>query len=43
MGDTEICAIVRERQVFKRDSIVEFAPRLDKVHLFDAKTTMAIR
>jgi multiple sugar transport system ATP-binding protein len=43
LGDNEICAIVRERQVFKRDSIVEFAPRLDKVHLFDAKTTMAIR
>ena len=43
LGDNEICSIVRERQVFKRDSIVEFAPRLDKVHLFDAKTTMAIR
>jgi multiple sugar transport system ATP-binding protein len=43
LGDDEICAIVRERQEFKRDSIVEFAPRLDKVHLFDAKTTMAIR
>ncbi|MGB8313290.1 MAG: sn-glycerol-3-phosphate ABC transporter ATP-binding protein UgpC [Aestuariivirga sp.] len=43
VGNHEICAIVRERQVFKRDSIVEFAPRLDKVHLFDAKTTMAIR
>ena len=43
LGDNEICAIIRERQIFKRDSIVEFAPRLDKVHLFDAKTAMAIR
>ena len=43
LNDIEICAIVRDRQVFKRDSMVEFAPRLDKVHLFDAKTSMAIK
>ena len=40
---TEICAIIRDRQVFKRDSIVDFAPQLEKVHLFDANTKMAIR
>jgi multiple sugar transport system ATP-binding protein len=43
LNDVEICAIIRDRQVFIRDSYVEFAPRLDKVHLFDAKTTMAIK
>ena len=43
VGEDEICAIVRERQSFKRDSLVEFAPRLDKVHLFDAKSGLAIR
>jgi multiple sugar transport system ATP-binding protein len=43
VGDHEVCAIVRERQTFKRDSMVEFAPRLDKVHLFDAKSTLALR
>jgi multiple sugar transport system ATP-binding protein len=42
-GTHEICAIVRERLEFARDSIVQFAPRLDKVHLFDAQTTIAIR
>jgi multiple sugar transport system ATP-binding protein len=42
-GIHEICAIVRERLEFARDSIVQFAPRLDKVHLFDAQTTIAIR
>jgi multiple sugar transport system ATP-binding protein len=43
LNEIEICAIVRDRQIFKRDSMVEFAPRLDKVHLFDAKTSMAIK
>lgn len=43
LNDVEICAIIRGREVFTRGSIVEFAPRLDKVHLFDAKTTMAIK
>lgn len=43
LEDGEICAIIRDRQSFTRGNIVEFAPRLDKVHLFDAKTTMAIR
>jgi multiple sugar transport system ATP-binding protein len=43
LDDVEICAIVRDRQVFMRDSMVDFAPRLDKVHLFDAKTSMAIK
>jgi multiple sugar transport system ATP-binding protein len=42
-GTHEVCSIVRERLEFMRDSIVQFAPRLDKVHLFDAQTTMAIR
>jgi multiple sugar transport system ATP-binding protein len=43
LEDGEICAIIRDRQSFTRGSIVEFAPRMDKIHLFDAKTTMAIR
>jgi multiple sugar transport system ATP-binding protein len=42
-GTHEVCSIVRERREFMRDSIVQFTPRLDKVHLFDAQTTMAIR
>ena len=43
LDKSEICAIIRDRQIFKRDSIVDFAPQLDKVHLFDANTKMAIR
>jgi multiple sugar transport system ATP-binding protein len=43
VDDSEICAIVRERQEFARGSMVEFAPRLEKVHLFDAKTAAVIR
>ena len=43
LNDIEICAIIRDREVFKRGSVVEFAPRLDKVHLFDATTMMAIK
>ena len=43
LEESEICSIVRDRQSFTRGSVVEFAPRLDRVHLFDAKTTMAIR
>ncbi len=42
VANHEICAIVRERQQFKRDSIVQFAPKLEKVHLFDAQTTLAL-
>ena len=43
LDKAEICAIIRDRQVFKRDSLVEFAPQLDKIHLFDAATKLAIR
>ena len=43
LDKSEICAIIRDRQVFKRDSIVEFAPQLDKIHLFDAATNLAMR
>ena len=43
LDKTEICAIIRDRKMFKRDSIIEFAPVLEKIHLFDAKTKMAIR
>ena len=42
VDENEICAIVRQRQEFKRGSVVQFAPRLDKVHLFDEASGKAI-
>ncbi len=38
LGEDEICAVLRERVDVKRGETVNLAPRLDKVHLFDAET-----
>jgi multiple sugar transport system ATP-binding protein len=42
-GSDEICAVLRDRARLKRGEIVSFAPRLDKVHLFDAESGVVIR
>ncbi|MBK8769813.1 MAG: sn-glycerol-3-phosphate ABC transporter ATP-binding protein UgpC [Rhizobiales bacterium] len=42
MGEEEICAVLRERADLKRGSTVSLAPRLDRVHLFDADTGKAL-
>lgn len=41
-GSQEVCAVIRDRQVLTRDSIVEFAPDLAQVHLFDQNTGLVI-
>ena len=41
-GGDEICAILRERLDVKRGMALQLAPRLDKVHLFDDASGMAI-
>jgi multiple sugar transport system ATP-binding protein len=41
-GD-EMCAVIRDRVDVVRGNEIEFAPRLDKVHLFDAESGQAIR
>ncbi len=42
VGEKEVCAIIRERQILKRGQDVQLAPDLDKVHLFDAESGKAI-
>ena len=42
VGGEEICAITEDRQAYPRGSVIELAPRLDKVHLFDAESGKAI-
>jgi multiple sugar transport system ATP-binding protein len=38
LGEEEICAVLRDRLSIKRGDRVGLAPRLDRVHLFDAAT-----
>ena len=42
LGGQEVCAITQERVALKREQKVELAPRLDKVHLFDAASGKVI-
>ncbi len=42
VGSKEICAILRERVDIKRGGKINLAPRLDRVHLFDAASGNAI-
>jgi multiple sugar transport system ATP-binding protein len=42
MGEKEVCAIIRERKALKRGEMIQLAPDLDKVLLFDAESGMAI-
>ncbi|MCA0432150.1 MAG: sn-glycerol-3-phosphate ABC transporter ATP-binding protein UgpC [Proteobacteria bacterium] len=42
-GGEEVCAVLRERFDLKRGMEIGLAPRLDKVHLFNAETGIAIR
>ena len=41
-GEDEICAILRERTALKRGDKVGLAPRLDRIHLFDAESGKAL-
>ena len=38
LGEDEVCAVLRERIPAKRGDMVSLAPRLDKVHVFDAES-----
>ena len=42
MGAVELCAITQERLSLARGEDIEFAPRLDKIHLFDAESGKVI-
>jgi multiple sugar transport system ATP-binding protein len=42
-GGDELCAVIRDRVGVARGQKIELAPRLDKVHLFDAESGLAIR
>jgi multiple sugar transport system ATP-binding protein len=42
LGEEEICAVLRDRVDIKRGDVVSLAPRLDKVHLFDADSGKAL-
>jgi multiple sugar transport system ATP-binding protein len=42
-GGEEICAVLRERFDLKRGMVMDLAPRLDKIHLFDAASGKVIR
>jgi multiple sugar transport system ATP-binding protein len=42
MGGQEVCAITQERVALTRDDAIQFSPRLDKVHLFDAESGKAL-
>jgi multiple sugar transport system ATP-binding protein len=42
MGGQEVCAITSERVALVRESEISLAPRLDKVHLFDAESGKAL-
>jgi multiple sugar transport system ATP-binding protein len=41
-GDNEIVAMLRERHAFDIDQPVTVAPRIDKLHVFDAETGMRL-
>ena len=43
LGGQEICAITSDRIGNKRGDDILLAPRLDKVHLFDAESGKALR
>jgi multiple sugar transport system ATP-binding protein len=42
-GGDEICAVIRDRVDVARGNTIQLAPRLDKVHLFDAESGKVIR
>jgi multiple sugar transport system ATP-binding protein len=42
IGGHEVCAITDDRLALSRGSAIELAPRLDKVHLFDAASGKAV-
>jgi multiple sugar transport system ATP-binding protein len=42
IGEKEVCAIIRDRKILKRGQIVQLAPDLEKVLLFDAESGKAI-
>ena len=42
LGGVEVCAITDDRVAYPRGSSIELAPRLDKIHLFDAGSGKAI-
>ncbi len=42
-GGDEVCAVIRDRVDVMRGNDIQLAPRLDKVHLFDAETGKTIR
>jgi multiple sugar transport system ATP-binding protein len=43
VGEKEVCAIIRDRQVLKRGETIQLAPDLTKILLFDAESGMAIQ
>jgi multiple sugar transport system ATP-binding protein len=43
VGGDEVCAVIRDRVDVVRGNKIELAPRLDKVHLFDAESGKVIR
>jgi multiple sugar transport system ATP-binding protein len=42
LGGQEVCAITQDRVSLARNDDVEIAPRLDRVHLFDAASGKAL-
>ncbi len=42
-GGDEVCAVIRDRVDVVRGNDIQLAPRLDKVHLFDAESGRVIR
>jgi multiple sugar transport system ATP-binding protein len=42
LGGQEVCAITDERLVLTRDDVIALAPKLDKIHLFDAESGKAL-
>ncbi len=42
-GGDEVCAVIRDRVDVARGHTIQLAPRLDKVHLFDAESGKVIR
>ena len=42
IGEDEVCAVLRERLQLKRGSTFSLAPRMEKIHLFDAGTGKAL-
>jgi multiple sugar transport system ATP-binding protein len=43
LGGEEVCAITNERVTLARGDAIQLAPELDRVHLFDAESGVAIR